>query len=234
MQVLTSELPTTPNGRVVVSGRVIRCGSSVRADIAAAGDQVLGWTTESLATVVRTACFVRWDSTSNGTTKLLASIVALSSGVSMCLTAASVSSNDRLLALPGPVATMHALVRLGRALGWDIRLIASCTEERQKYISDFECDSSSILLADDMKEIRAHLRETDRRWVILAHDFSPLSQEIWRHLPARSVFVLNEATLESALDSTPLSRGASFMPTSVRTLHATAASKILQQTLDLV
>ncbi|KKK26873.1 putative polyketide synthase, partial [Aspergillus rambellii] len=236
MQVLASELQqTTPNGPVVVSGRVLRCGSSVRADVAAAGDQVLGWTTESLATVVRTACYVRWDATTNhGTTKLLASVAALSKGVNMCITTARVGSNDRILALPGPVPTVHALVRLGKALGWDVRLVARSAEERQKYLSEFEIDGGGVLLADDMNEIRAPLRETDRRWVILAHDFSPLSQEVWRHLPARSVFVLNDARLESALDSAPFSRGASFMRTSVKTLHAPAASAILQQTLDLV
>jgi hypothetical protein len=231
IQVLASELQTTPNNPVVVSGRVLRCGSAVRADVAA-GDQVIGYTTESLTTVVRTACYIRWDnSTNSDMTTILASVAALSKVVNMCVTTTSVSSSDQILALPGPAPTLHALVWLGKAMQWDVSLLARSPEEQQEYISEFNIDNGSVLLADD---IRTSVREKDRRWVILAHDFSTLSQEVWRQLPARSVFVLNEALLDSAPDPLPFSRGASFMPTSVTTLHTAAASEVLQRALDLV
>jgi hypothetical protein len=229
IQVLASELQTTPSSPVVVSGHVLRRGSSVRADVAA-GDHVIGWTTDSLTTVVRTACYIRWDtSTNSDMTTILAGIAALSKVVNMCITTTSVSSNDQILALPGPAPTLHALVRLGKAMQWDVRLLARSPEEQQEYISKF--NNGSVLLADD---IRTCLREKDRRWVVLAHDFSPLSQEVWRQLPARSVFVLNEAMLDSAPDALPFSRSVSFMPTSVKTLHTAAASEVLQRALDLV
>ncbi|KAF4176549.1 hypothetical protein CNMCM8927_000723 [Aspergillus lentulus] len=231
IQVLASELQTTPNSPVVVSGRVLRCGSAVRADVAA-GDQVIGYTTESLTTVVRTACYIRWNnSTNSDMTTTLASVAALSKVVNMCVTTTGVSSSDKILALPGPAPTLHALVWLGKAMHWDVSLLARSPEEQQEYISKFNLDNGSVLLADD---IRTGVREKDRRWVILAHDFSSLSQEVWRQLPARSVFVLNEALLDSAPDPLPFSRGASFMPTSVKTLHTAAASEVLQRALDLV
>ncbi|GFF38851.1 polyketide synthase, putative [Aspergillus udagawae] len=114
---------------------------------------------------------------------------------------------------------------------WNVSLVARSPEEQQKCISEFNIDSGSVLLADD---IRTHMREKNRRWVILAHDFSPPSQELWRQLPARSVFVFNEALLETAPAPLPFSRGALFMPTSITTLHAAAVFDILQRALNLV
>jgi hypothetical protein len=135
IQVLASELQTTPNSPVVVSGCVLRRGSSVRADVAA-GDLVIGWTTKSLTTVIQTACYIRLDPSINSDmTTILASVAALSKAVNMCITTTSVSSTDQILALPGPTPTLHALVRLGKAMQWDVSLVIHSPEEQQEYIS---------------------------------------------------------------------------------------------------
>ncbi|GIC92765.1 uncharacterized protein Aud_009236 [Aspergillus udagawae] len=114
---------------------------------------------------------------------------------------------------------------------WNVSLVGRSLEEQQKCISELNIDSGSVLLADD---IRTHMCEKNRIYVILTQVFSPLSQEFWRQLPARRVFVLHEALLETASDPLPFSRGALFMPTSVTTLHAATAFDILQRALNLV
>ncbi|EAL85139.2 uncharacterized protein AFUA_8G00270 [Aspergillus fumigatus Af293] len=81
----------------------------------------------------------------------------------------------------------------------------------------FDIDNRSVLV----EGIRTPLQEKDCRWVILAHDFSPSSQEVWRRLPAHSVFVLNETLLDSA-------------PDPEKTLHTATVSDALQLALDLV
>lgn len=231
IQILASELQSTPNTPAVVYGRVLRRGSSVPVDVAA-GDQVIALTTETFTTVVRTASYIRYDSSAGSDmTTILAGVAALSKVVNMCITAATVSSSDRILALPGPKSTLYALVRLGQAMGWKVSLVTRSTEEQQEFSREFNIDSGSVLLTD---EIRTHMREKNCRWVILAHEFSPLSQELWRQLPARSVFVLNDTLLETALDPLPFSRGALFVPTSVATLQPAAASGILEHALHLV
>jgi hypothetical protein len=68
-------------------------------------------------------------------TTILASVAALSKAVNMCITTTSVSSTDQILALPGPTPTLHALVRLGKAMQWDVSLVIHSPEEQQEYIS---------------------------------------------------------------------------------------------------
>ncbi|KAH1950737.1 hypothetical protein KXV59_005280 [Aspergillus fumigatus] len=90
-------------------------------------------------------------------------------------------------------------------------------------VSPFESGGGPLQLSVLVEGIRTPLQEKDCRWVILAHDFSPSSQEVWRRLPAHSVFVLNETLLDSAPDPLPsLVRIRSVN----NLLHAIPASKV--------
>ncbi|KAI9370402.1 hypothetical protein BJX61DRAFT_96291 [Aspergillus egyptiacus] len=229
VQVTASELPSAANSLNVIAGHVLRRGSS--ADVAV-GDAVIAWSTESLVTVVRTARYVRCDSsTGSNPAKLLADVSALSQVVNI-MTAAGIGKSDRILALPGPEHTSAALVRSAKALGWDLSLLARSSEEQQKFVGQFNIADDKVFA--NVKDIGAHLRKKTGRWVIVAHGFSLLSQEVWRQLPSRGVFILNEASLESAPDPLPFARCASFIPTSIEALPANAATEVLREALDLL
>ncbi|KAA8648638.1 beta-ketoacyl reductase [Aspergillus tanneri] len=124
------------------------------------------------------------------------------------MTTAGVGSSDRILALPGPEPTLAALVRLAKAKGWDVTLLARLPEEQQKYVGQFDIADDKVLLAN----VKAR-----KCGGSFPHTGS-----------------LNETSLESALDPLPFTRGASFIPTSINALCTTAATEVLRQTLHLV
>ncbi|KAJ5958028.1 polyketide synthase-nonribosomal peptide synthetase [Penicillium vulpinum] len=232
IQVTATELQAVPGAPIVVSGTVLRHGSSVNESLV--GQQVITFATEQFPTIVRTAIYTPLDTAVGDLATLAANVSALSKVVNTCLVTARIRNGDRILALPGPATTLHALVRVAKALQWDLRLVARSQSEQREYITKLNLDSDKILLSTDWKAISANLRSENGRSIIIAHDFSTLSQEVWRHVPSHALFILNEASLGSAPDALPFTRGASFVPTKINTSDSVAASELLKQALNLL
>lgn len=231
IQTLASELQTAPNAAIVVAGIVLRCGSLVENSLQ--GQRVVAFTNEPFPTIVQTARYALLDPATVDMVALVADMSALCKATTVCKAPAGVRRGDRILALPGPTSTLHALIRASNVLQWDLQLVVGSEAEKQDYTTQFNLGSHNVLLAMDGKAISSRICP-DGRSIVLAHDFSSFSQDVWRHLPASGAFVLNETTLEGALDPLPLTRGASFISSSLNSLDDATVSDNLTQALLLV
>lgn len=126
---------------------------------------------------------------------------------------AKARSQEWLLFLPAPLELMFAYIRLSQVLNWKITVVAHDDQEKQTYVSKFNLKPETVLNAVHIKTIIEIVQShpTNSPCVVVAHEFSSLSKEIWRSIKPLGRFILNETSIEGSLDVLPFSRGASFL-----------------------
>lgn len=103
--------------------------------------------------------------------------------------------------------------------------------ERQEILLKSGIPSDTILLPSDVKAIRSLLVQSEGNApsTVISHRFSSLGEEVWRFMAPMSRFVLNDGVVKGSPDTSPFSRGVSFLTTDV----ATVASLYNRQTHKL-
>ncbi|KAI0467334.1 hypothetical protein F4859DRAFT_495046 [Xylaria cf. heliscus] len=232
----------SPGSRTLVLGTVTRTGSSVNPELR--GKRAITFAYDTLQTVFHTSAYAiigDWcgEVTLETVVRTMSSLCPL---VNLCLTSAKLERGDTIISLPGPEQSIKMLVRLASLMGWRLSVVAE-TEDLELYASRIGLESSHILQIQDASAVNAmirHERDLSSSSVvtILAHDLhTHLAQEVWRHIPPSGRFLLlDEMPLETALDPVPFSRGASFIPSSMKYLRASvnATSSLLAKSLDLL
>ncbi|KAI1294097.1 hypothetical protein F5Y03DRAFT_399715 [Xylaria venustula] len=244
IQVLASGWPSySPGTRTLVVGTIVRGGASVGQDCI--GKRAIAFIFDTLQTVFATSTYaIMGDGckqvSSEGVVRIMSSLSPL---VNLCLTSAKLGKGDTIISLPGPEKDIRMLARLSKIMGWRLRVVSDSDKNYGRYASDLVLDASQILRTGDAAAVHALIRSQQesapcRVITILAHDFDThLAQEVWRHIPPSCrLLILNEKPLETALDPLPFSRGASFIPSSMRYLRESSAatSSLLATSLGLV
>lgn len=223
VQVLASSWPScSPGSRMLVLGSVIRVGASVDQNLT--GKRVMAFAYDSLQTVFSTSAYaVIGDDACDeaADARLLRSMSSLYPLVHLCLGSTKLEKGAIVISLPGPERDMKMLEQLSKAMGWQLTVVA-------------ETDANAVnALIQSQRSLSSSGIVT-----VLAHDFDArLAQEVWRHIPPSCRFLLlSEKPLETALDPLPFSRGASFVPSSIKHLRDSAAaiSSLLATSLELV
>ncbi|KAF5962585.1 putative polyketide synthase [Fusarium bulbicola] len=162
---------------------------------------------------------------------LVATLPQLADALNTIKYGAGVQTNDHVLLLSAPIPFTRAVITLSKAWGFHLTLVR--TEGDSQDFGDI-----ASLLVSDVEGIMALLRDTEHAPnAVVSHDFSPLSSEVWRHLPANARFLLNGSAVEGCLDSLPFSRGATFQTTSLNTIHKKQPARLgglLREAVELV
>lgn len=218
----------------VVLGKVLRVGSSM--DAATVGQTMAMYTKAGYSTVVRTTKHMCVNTAGFDAVHLAATLPNLCKAVN-CLKAGYVEPGEHALVLPAPLSTMGAIAGLSRAFKFDITLVVATEEEKQEMILRYHVPSESILLVEATETIRnlVSRNPANAPSIVIANDFSPLSQEIWRHMPAMGRFVLSDGSVDASPDALPFTKGASFIPTGIGSLYRQSqASAVLKSTLNIL
>ncbi|KAI0424099.1 hypothetical protein F5Y09DRAFT_154094 [Xylaria sp. FL1042] len=244
IQVLASDWPSYSRGScMLVIGDVVRVGASVGQSYV--GKRAIAFTYDTLQTVFATSAYaIIGDGCQKISPESLVHIMlSLCPLVNLCLTCAKLERGDTIISLPGPEQSVKTLARLSKAMGWRLSVIGLPDRDCERYASEVGLDVSQILHTNDANAVNALIRNQrksspSRVVNILAYDFDVhLTQEVWRYiLPSCRLLVLNEKSLETPLDPLPFSRGASFIPSSMKYLRESfsAASSLLATSLKLM
>ncbi|KAL8832579.1 MAG: hypothetical protein Q9170_004823 [Blastenia crenularia] len=216
IQVKASDLQKTTDTECMVFGQVLRLGTDV--DFSLIGKDVVAYAPQAYSTLVQTAV---WEpaSTRIEPMSLLATIPSLCQAVNAAVRTAKSEIGEQILLLPGPTSIIQAFIRVAHVFNWKLTIVANNERESKMYQHGLGLDARAILLAQEQKSISDFVQGSAAPKVVIAHDFSALSKEVWRLITPMGRFVLNEASIDSPLDAIPFTRGASFLTASVTALN---------------
>lgn len=113
---------------------------------------------------------------------------------------AQAQKGHHILLLPVPASFVKAFISISKAIGYTYTLIVGSVEDEKKSlelgISEAELIRSSTT---DVPLALKRLISKKRLASIISHEFSSLSQEVWRHLPPGTIFVLSSGTIWNRL-----------------------------------
>jgi acyl transferase domain-containing protein len=227
------DLSTESERPRICTGKVVNIGSSLEPSLV--GQEVVTYTKGYLETRIKSSSFTP-------TTKLLeasqviATLPGLCNVVQAVVNTGKAKAGDHVLLLPSKFSFVDAVSRLGKVIGFQVSAVVADAEEKQKAITKYGLDASSLLIAEDLGTVRELLSSQSAPNVVIANSFSTLSQETWRFMLPLSRFVLCDTTLEVPLETLPLTRGASFLTSGLSTLFAkdqSALNSLLRSAIEL-
>ena len=242
LQVYASEFDKTDlqaqaEGPKIVIGKIIEAGNSL--DLSLVGKEGVAYTTEGYLTVVRLPaclddCFVGFNASD-----LAGTLPSLCNVFNALVHTANVKDHEHVLLLPAPAPFIGAAVRLSRALGFTLTIVVDTQKEKEECLSSLGLYSDAVVLSPEVTGasiVRSSLK-ADEPNIVVAHEFSTFSREIWRSIPPMARFVLNDGTLNEALDFMPFTKGAAFLSTGIDTVYKRdpkALGDVLRRTLTLL
>lgn len=236
IQVKFSEPSRSARSNALIVGTVLRVGSGVGSYFV--GKEVVACTTASFSTIIRTSVWAPAPPNIDPC-DLLASLIPMCPAVNASILTAKVQSQEWLLLLPAPLELTFAYIRLSQVLNWKLTVIANDDQDKQICISKFGLSPETVLNAAHAKTILEVIQNHpgNSPSVVIAHEYSLLSKEVWRSIKPLGRFILNEASIEGSLDVLPFGRGASFFTTRVSDLAfqgVKAARELLKVALSLI
>ena len=241
MQVLCSELDrkdlqNRSDTPLVVAGKVVRVGE--RANTALLGQQCATFFTRPFATIVRVPESLCVTGFSLDPTAIASTLPSLCKVVNVLVTIAKVQPKEHVLLMPAPGPVLRTVLALSNVLGFRVTVVATSEREKAKLTTKHTLSSDTILSTTDISAVYDLLTsETDTPSVVVANDFSPICQEIWRLTPAFARFVLCETAIDAAPDVLPFNRGASFSSSSIKALYKrdpSALVQLMQRSINLI
>ena len=232
LQVKYSEIQTRSQDPLLVIGTIVSLGTSV--DQVLLDQKVIAYTNDSYCTLVRvpaTSCIACGDLDA---AHVLAVLPSFCKAVNALIGSAKVQIQEHVLLLPAPLPVIWSTIMLSRVIGFKVTITADTKANRDSYLSEFQLPSEAVILSQDVEALMQ--RGSDAPIVVFAHEFSALSQSIWRSMPPMGRFVLKDTTIRQAPDVLPLTRGASFFSTRIEILYKRARSllfDVLGLSLDL-
>lgn len=232
LQVNYSETQTLSQDPLLVIGTAVSLGASV--DQGLRDQRVIAYTKDSYCTHVRvpaTSCMACGDLDA---AYLLTVLPCFCKAVNALIRSAKVQNQEHVLLLPAPLPVVWSTTMLSRVIGFKLTIVADTSATRGSLFSKFQLPSEAVILSQDVDALMQ--RKSDVPIVVVAHEFSALSQSIWRSMPPMGRFVLNDTTIHQAPDVLPLTRGASFITTNIETLYKRARDlmfEVLRLSLDL-
>ncbi|KAL8902624.1 MAG: hypothetical protein Q9207_004524 [Kuettlingeria erythrocarpa] len=194
-----------------VVGKVLRTGSDVDQ---LRGQNAIAYTTDRHRTIVRIPTKLCIPCKDLDAALLLTALPDLCQMVNAIVMTGKVEKHEHLMLLPAPTHVVTATIVLCRAFGIKVTVVVDSSQDRQEHQTRLQLPSDAIILA---KDLGTSFTQTPP--VVVAHDFSIDSQEVWRRMPPMGRFVLVDSAIEEAPDALPLARGASFLSTSIGLLY---------------
>ncbi|KAI0197013.1 hypothetical protein F4808DRAFT_299333 [Astrocystis sublimbata] len=233
----------TPGSRTLALGTVLRGDSATHQDVE--GRTAVAFAYDTLETTFSTSAFTVLDNWCQKISHedILRAMSSLCPLVNLFLVGATLARGDSIVSLPGPEKSIKMFVKLSSVMGWRLSVVTDGEEDPALYASRMGLNSSQVLHTQDPSAVNTLIcRQRDlsssRIVTVLCHNLNnTLSQEAWRQIPPSGRFLLlDDMPADFALDPLPFTRGASFVPSSMKYLRESpnAASSLLAQSLDLL
>ena len=194
-----------------VVGKVLRTGSDVAR---LKGQNAVAYTTDRHRTILQIPARLCIPCKDLDAALLLTGLPDLCQMVNAIIMAGKVRKDEHLMLLPAPTHVVIATIVLCRAFGIQVTVVVNSSQDGQEYQTRLKLPSNAIILA---KNVGASF--TQKPPVVVAQDFSMVSQEVWRRMPPTGRFILVDSPIDEAPDALPLARGASFSSTSIEVLY---------------
>lgn len=194
----------------LTAGRILNAGKGLPSSLI--GQEVLTFCSEVFSSVIQVPevhC-VRFNRLNREA--LTAALPGLCKAVN-AIGLSNLSVRQRIVLVKSPPSIVKIFTQLGHAIGLTVSTVESCEEFHE-------------LVSRNVEPL-----------TVVAHEFSGISQEIWRAMPAMGRFVFNECIISDALDPLPFARGVTLGSSTIATLHKRAPktlSNILRKSLELL
>lgn len=229
VQIQASEIQQSVSGtQLLVCGNIIRVGSTV--DKTLVGSRIVTFSYDGLKTIMCTSAYTVVDGDDDRSPEaLISTLLPLYPVVNLCLFRNKMAENDCLVSLPGPRSYVAMITRMAKAMGWKLKVVVHSCEEKQDCILQYGLAPDQVLLSSHVETIISVVHEQCRdshfgTVNIIAHEFSPLAEEIWRCVPAFCRFMIMANSHAVAPDPLPFGRGAAFIPAHLKALRTSPKS----------
>ncbi|PBP25423.1 putative polyketide protein [Diplocarpon rosae] len=236
LQILASEFQASNQGRLLVCGTIV----SAAADSTLVGRRAIAFSDDGLHTILHTSAYVVVGKDVKASSEVLVqALLPLLPLISLSSIGTSLEQQHVVLSMPGPNHVMDMMRRLADAFEWKLLIIVNSSKEGDQYVAQLGYRPEQIEIGQEIAAVSSIIRRhyaSSGPLSIVAHDFSLLSEEIWRNIPPACKFILSEASIAAAPDSLPFGRGASFICSNTKVLRASphSASELLRSSLHLV
>ncbi|EED19830.1 polyketide synthase, putative [Talaromyces stipitatus ATCC 10500] len=221
-----ADLQAPISGISIVAGPIKAVGSSL--DESFVGRNAVAYAENPFCTVCTAPVSVGAFYSDFEAPALVATLPSLAQAINAVLDVGKVQANERVLLLAAPHDFVAAVAELKQVLGFQLTVIVESEQERQGLALRSGLPSHELLLAPEVKTIHSLLggSGSSKPDLVVSHDFSPFSQEVWRAMPPASRFILNDTTIDGSLDALPFSKGVSLLLSGVRNLYKTRPSAL--------
>ncbi|CAG5181935.1 uncharacterized protein ALTATR162_LOCUS9909 [Alternaria atra] len=206
-------LSRSDNGPRFVAGTVTRVGQDISEE--AKGQHVVVASSQSFTTHIQAA----WSECVVCPAKNIATVIEeLPMVISAVNALQYVSPDHHIYLLPMESAKQDAFLLAAHAMNLHVEPIESGVPAKRV-------------------EAVMQAAGSQRKVAVISQDFENYAQEVWRSIPAGCSFVVNEGPVSSVLDPLPLTRGAVFRSTSMKTLwksHPQDLNSILRLTVQII
>ena len=221
----------------VVAGPISAVGSSLDRNFV--GQNAVAYAPSAFDTILRAPITVGAFYSDVEASALVATLPSLAQATNAVLDVGRVQANEHVVVLPAPRDFVAAVVELRQAIGFQLTVIAESEEEKEGLVSQFGLSLNEIPISADIRAIHSFLGTSGsgKVDVVISHDFSIFSQEVWRSMPAASRFVLNDGTIEGSPDSLPFSKGVSLLSSGVGNMfkgRPSALGNLLSRTMSFI
>ncbi|KAI9655990.1 MAG: Type I Iterative PKS [Bathelium mastoideum] len=225
------------NSIAVIAGPISAVGSGL--DQSFVGQNAIAYAASPFGTVLKAPVTTGAFYSDVEASALVATLPNLAQATNAVLDVGKVQADEHVVVLPAPRGFVAAVIELRQAIGFQLTVIAESDEERQGLMNQFGFSSNEVSTPADIKAVQSFLgtNGSGKADVVISHDFSTFSQEVWRSMPAASRFVLNDSTIEGNPDSLPFSKGVSLLSSGVGNMfkgRPSALGNLLSRTMGFM
>lgn len=211
------ELPQEGSPRVV-AGQIVKVGSGVSSTMV--GQEIVAYAAGSYSTMIHIPNSLVVPVGSSAAEDLVASLPAISKVWNFMVTSAKATSGDFLLLLPTSLDTISLVAAFAQNMGIKLAVVVE-TKQQRDVLAPQKSAFEALLLAserDAILDLLSSSRGDSKPNVVLAYEFSELSQDVWRVMPPQGRFILSDTSIDVAPDFLPFARGVSFTCTGIESL----------------
>ena len=222
VQVFASEInladiqSQSQRARVIV-GKIVATGKSL--DKSLLGQRIVTYTHKAFSTLVRVyysdACPISMCGVD-----VIAVLPSLCHVWNSVVNSAKAQRGQHILLLPATISFVEAFISLSKAIGYTYTLMVESVEDEKRYLEQGIPRAEIIRISTtDVQSVLPELIGNKGLASVISHEFSSLSREVWRFVPARTTFVLSGGNILEPPDILPFTKGATFLSTSIDILY---------------
>ncbi|KAM5456327.1 Type I Iterative PKS [Microsporum audouinii] len=231
------DLQTAAEGPRLVTGTVVDVGQAV--DNSLLSKTVITYTSNPYDTIVRTPEIMCVECSPTAAQRLLYSLPDICQAANVLQSVPGPIDEKHIFLLPSANSMAPSFATLSRAQGFKVTVVAEGKVGSEETARD-SFTTTPILDVSDLAQVNRTMVDAGSSLVVVAQDYSALTQGIWTRIPPGAWLVLcesNQARLSASPDVNPFNRGAHFCVTSTGSTLDTdpqSMAKILRSAVTMI